>query len=77
MLKGDVFWVDADPRRGHDPGGSRPVVILSENVFNTRSGTVIAMAFTSQLQQTGIPLTPKLASVLPQQTLHAARGAVR
>jgi mRNA interferase MazF len=38
------------------------VLILSHDVFNERSGTVIAMALTSQPQRAGFPLTLELAS---------------
>lgn len=52
--------------RGHEQVGLRPVLILSHDVFNERSGTVIAVALTSQPQSAGFPLTlerksPKLA----------------
>ena len=39
----------------------RPVLILSHNVFNDRSGTVIAVALTSQPQRAAFPLTLELA----------------
>lgn len=69
ILRGDVFWVDLDPTRGHEQGGERPVVILSEDVFNARSGTVIALAVTSQPQRAGFPLTLELTSVkLPKRS---------
>ena len=45
---------------GSEQGGLRPVLILSHNVFNERSGTVIAVAITSQAQSAGYPLTMKL-----------------
>jgi mRNA interferase MazF len=35
-------------------------LILSRDVFNERSGTVIAMAITSQPQRAGFPLTLEL-----------------
>jgi mRNA interferase MazF len=38
------------------------VLILSHDIFNERSGTVIAMALTSQPQRAGFPLTLELAS---------------
>jgi mRNA interferase MazF len=38
----------------------RPVLVLSHDVFNERSGTVIAMALTSQPQRAGFPLTLEL-----------------
>jgi len=45
------------------------VVVLSEDVFNARSGTVIAMAVTSQPQRAGFPLTLELTSVkLPKRS---------
>jgi mRNA interferase MazF len=63
ILRGDVVWADLNPARGHEQGGLRPVVVVSEDVFNARSGTVIAMAVTSQPQRAGFPLTLELASV--------------
>jgi len=42
---------------------------LSHDIFNERSGTVIAMAITSQLQRAGFPLILKLKSGnLPRQS---------
>lgn len=57
LLRGEVRWADLSPARGHEQSGRRPVLILSHDVFNERSGTVIAMAITSQPQQAGFPLT--------------------
>ena len=60
ILRGDVLWADLSPGRGHEQTGLRPVVVLSHEVFNDRSGTVIAMAITSQEQRAGFPLTLEL-----------------
>lgn len=60
VLRGDVVWADLDPARGHEQAGLRPVVVLSHDVFNERSGTVIAMAVTSQPQRAGYPVTLEL-----------------
>jgi mRNA interferase MazF len=69
ILRGDVVWANLDPARGHEQGGFRPVVVISEDIFNSRSGTVIAMAITSQPQQAGFPLTFELTSVqLPKSS---------
>ena len=68
-MRGDVLWADLNPIRGHEQGGLRPVVVLSEDVFNARSGTVIAMAITGQSQAAGFPLTLELTSVkLPKRS---------
>ena len=47
---------------GREQAGLRPVHILSHDVFNDRSGTVIAVALTSQPQPAGFPLTHELQS---------------
>ncbi len=57
ILRGEVRWADLEPTRGHEQAGLRPVLILSEDVFNERSGTVIAVALTSQEPRAGFPLT--------------------
>ena len=62
VLRGEIRWADLNPVRGHEQGGTRPVAILSHDVFNERSGTVIAVAITSQPQRAGFPLTMELAS---------------
>lgn len=62
ILRGDIRWADLNPTRGHEQAGLRPVVILSHDIFNERSGTVIAMAITSQSQRAGFPLTLALHS---------------
>jgi mRNA interferase MazF len=63
ILRGDVRWANLEPTVGHEQAGRRPVVVLSADVFNERSGTVIAMALTSQEPRAGFPLTyaPKSA----------------
>lgn len=69
ILRGEIRWADLDPVRGREQSGLRPVLILSQNIFNERSGTVIAMALTSQPQRAGFPLTLELtADRLPKQS---------
>jgi mRNA interferase MazF len=62
ILRGDISWADLNPVLGSEQGGLRPVLILSHNVFNERSGTVIAVALTSQPQRAGYPLTFELSN---------------
>lgn len=67
ILRGEVRWADLDPTRCHEQSGRRPVLILSADVFNERSGTVIAVALTSRLPRAGFPLTLELdSSKLPK-----------
>ncbi len=68
-LRGEIRWADLNPVRGREQAGFRPVLILSHDVFNERSGTVIAMVITSQPQRAGFPLTLELQStVLPKRS---------
>ena len=62
VLRGEVRWADLNPVRGHEQAGQRPVLVLSHDVFNGRSGTVIAMVLTSQEPRAGYPLTVELTS---------------
>lgn len=62
VLRGEILWADLNPTTGHEQAGRRPMVVISADVFNERSGTVIAMALTSQPQRAGFPLTLELQS---------------
>lgn len=57
ILRGEIRWADLDLARGREQAGKRPVLIVSHDAFNERSGTVIAMALTSQAPRAGFPLT--------------------
>ena len=69
VLRGDLFWAELDPVRGREQAGKRPVLVLSQDVFNERSGTVIAAAITSQEPRAGFPLTLELTDTpLPKRS---------
>ena len=69
ILRADIRWADLNPVRGREQAGQRPVVILSHDVFNERSGTVIALALTSQEPRARFPLTLELtAAKLPKRS---------
>jgi len=67
ILRGDIVWANLNPVKGREQAGMRPVLVLSEDVFNEHSGTVIVVAITSQPQRAGFPLTYELVgSGLPK-----------
>ncbi|OKY76857.1 MAG: MazF family transcriptional regulator [Desulfobulbaceae bacterium DB1] len=69
ILRGDIYWANLNPTIGHEQAGLRPVLILSQDVFNKHSGTVIAVAITSQPQKAAFPLTLELDGVkLPKKS---------
>jgi mRNA interferase MazF len=59
-----------NPAVGAEQAGMRPVLILSKNIFNEKSGTVIAIALTSQPQKAGHPLSLELVKTknLPKRS---------
>ena len=69
VLRGEIRWAELEPTRGSEQAGARPVLILSEDVFNERSGTVIAVPLTSGEPRAGFPLTLEShASGLPKRS---------
>ncbi|MBC2717426.1 MAG: type II toxin-antitoxin system PemK/MazF family toxin [Desulfobacteraceae bacterium] len=69
ILRGDIIWADLNPSIGHEQSGMRPILVLSHEVFNKNSGTVIAVAITSQPQKAGFPLTLELEETkLPKKS---------
>ncbi len=62
ILRGEVYWANLDPTQGQEQSGQRPVLILSRDSFNKYSGTVIAVALTSQKPKAGFPFTLELSS---------------
>ena len=60
ILRGNVYWANLDPTLGKEQSGHRPVLILSHDIFNDRSGTVIALAITRQEQKAAFPLSFEL-----------------
>ena len=69
ILRGEIRWANLDPAIGHEQSGSRPVLILSKEIFDQKSGTVIAVTLTSQEPKAGFPLTLELDSTaLPKRS---------
>lgn len=63
------MWADLDPTIGREQAGFRPVLVITHDMFNDRSGTVISLAITSAPQKAGFPLTLEIPSgTLPKQS---------
>lgn len=66
-MRCEIYWADLNPVRGWERAGLRPVLVLSHDLFNRESETVIVMAITSQTQRAGFPLTMALpGDMLPK-----------
>ena len=77
VLRGEIYRAELNPTVGHEQGGQRPVLILSHDVFNDRSGIVIAIAITSQEPRAGFPLTLEITTAKLPKRSWARIGQVR
>jgi mRNA interferase MazF len=77
ILRGEIYWADLSATTGHEQGGQRPVLIISHDVFNDRSGIVIAIAITSQEPKAGFPLTHEITTTKLPKRSWARIGQIR
>jgi len=69
ILRGDILWADLDPVKGREQAGRRPILVLSQDVFNERSGMVIAVVLSSKEPTVGYPLALEIRSIpLPKRS---------
>lgn len=69
ILRGEIRWADLNPVIGKEQAGLRPVLIISHDIFNERSETVIALAITSRPQTADFPLTLEIENTkLPKNS---------
>jgi len=48
VRRGEVYLADLNPVRGHEQGGTRPVLVVQNDIGNKYSSTTIAAAITSR-----------------------------
>ena len=60
--KGDIYYASLDPIVGSEQNGTRPVVIIQNDIGNKYSPTVIAAAITSQIGKNNLPTHIKISS---------------
>ncbi|MCI5948948.1 MAG: type II toxin-antitoxin system PemK/MazF family toxin [Oscillospiraceae bacterium] len=55
VKRGDIYYADLSPVVGSEQGGTRPVLIVQNDVGNKYSPTVIAAAITSKKLKAKLP----------------------
>jgi mRNA interferase MazF len=55
VKRGDIYYADLSPVIGSEQGGTRPVLIIQNEVGNKFSPTVIAAAITSRTDKSKLP----------------------
>ena len=55
IRRGDIFYANLSPVVGSEQGGTRPVLILQNDIGNLYSPTTIIAAITSQINKAKLP----------------------
>ncbi|MFY9175495.1 MAG: type II toxin-antitoxin system PemK/MazF family toxin [Peptococcia bacterium] len=55
IKRGDIYYADLNPVQGSEQGGTRPVLIVQNEIGNQYSPTTIIAAITSQLSKAKLP----------------------
>ncbi len=63
--RGDLVWLDFDPRAGHEQAGTRPALVISPRAYNRKVGLALLCPVTSQVK--GYPFEVRLPAGLPVQ----------
>ncbi len=72
IKRGEIYLADLDPVRGHEQAGTRPVLIIQNDVGNQYSSTTIAAAITSRLSKKRLAVHVEISvqeSGLPQDSV--------
>ena len=51
IKRGDIYYADLNPVVGSEQGGTRPVLVISNDIGNRHSPTVIIAAITSRVRK--------------------------
>lgn len=70
--RGELWWVNFDPREGHEQAGRRPALVLSHDAYNARTGLMICLPVTSRPKgyRTELPLPEGLKTMGVVLTSH-------
>jgi mRNA interferase MazF len=55
IQRGEIYFAELNPVQGSEQGGTRPVLIIQNDIGNTYSPTTIVLAITSQLNKARLP----------------------
>jgi mRNA interferase MazF len=64
MLRGQIFWCDLEPRRGHEQGELRPVAVVSVNPYNSSKSPLVGVIPFTRAQ----PKNPLHIALAPAET---------
>ena len=63
VQQGDIYWVSLNPTKGHEQQGRRPVLVVSNDIVNTKLVLALIVPITST--DRGIPLHVEIPNGFP------------
>lgn len=65
--RGEVWWIDLEPVRGHEQGGTRPALIMSADLFNQSPSDLVVV----------IPITTKERKIRSFLLVHPPEAGLK
>ena len=62
IKRGELYYADLSPVMGSEQGGTRPVLVIQNDIGNKYSPTIIVAAITSQINKAKIPTHIELSA---------------
>jgi mRNA interferase MazF len=60
VTRGEIWLADLNPTRGSEQAGSRPVLILQNDIINAYTSTLLAVPLTTNLRRASLPSCVRL-----------------
>ncbi|EQB8100108.1 endoribonuclease MazF [Escherichia coli] len=78
---GDVVWLDFDPQAGHEQAGHRPAMVLSPEIYNSKTGLMLCCPMSTKVKGYPFEVRNGEASVILSDQVKSLdwrkRGAVK
>ncbi|MCL2483971.1 MAG: type II toxin-antitoxin system PemK/MazF family toxin [Firmicutes bacterium] len=71
IKKGEIYLTDLNPTQGSEQGGIRPCVVISNNIGNKHSPTVIVAMVTSKVDKLKLPTHVEILPYTTQLREHS------
>ena len=70
VMKGNIYYANLDPVIGSEQGGNRPVVVVSNNIGNNYSSTVMVAPITSsENNKSDLPTHVEIKEILKNDSI--------
>lgn len=71
--RGEIYWVDYEPVKGSEQGGTRPALVVQNNIGNANSPTTVVVAVTRTIPKRPYHFT---VSVEPRESGLSEPGTI-